>query len=291
MSSRRADTAHLIGADKSRLKRSFAWAKSSLLDALYRSRIAIIPEWRLGTFPFVQHVRAVFSQRNIDMVLDVGANVGGFSQMLRKQVGFHSQIVSFEPVSSSFARLRARAASDTKWSVHQIALGSAAATATINVTTASEFASFLSPKETNLFPEWNRVERRETASVCRLDDFMLANHIDPKRAYLKIDTQGFDLEVLKGCTGIINVLEAIQVELSFRPIYKETPSYIEVLSVLSRMGFVISGMYPINLTNMMAIEMDCILVRDTGDDPLRTVTNASLVKRGVLIPRALKRPS
>jgi len=259
--------------------------KHSIVNLLHRSRIAVIPEWRLGAFPFVQQMRAVISQREIGMVLDVGANVGTFSRIVRNEVGFKGQIISFEPVSSSFAVLRSRAEADRNWLVFQTALGSTTCKSTINVTAASEFASFLAPKVGNVYPEWNRVERREIVSVSRLDDFLFANQITPKRAYLKIDTQGFDLEVLKGASGAIASIEAIQIELSMRAIYDNTPNYTEVLSELSRMGFVVSGMFPINLTDMMAIEMDCILVRETADDPLRTMTYASVMKRGVLLPR------
>lgn len=256
---------------------------------LYRYRAAIIPEWRLGDFPFTQHLKAVFLERDIEVVLDVGANVGQFAQLLRNPVGFKGPIISFEPVSSSFALLSSLAESDHNWSVFQSALGSTSGASTINVTAASEFSSLLTPKIGNVFPEWSHVERREAVSVSRLDDFLCANHINPRRAYLKIDTQGFDLEVLKGAPITLNAVEAIQIELSMRPLYDGAPSYFQVLSELSGMGFAISTMFPINLTNMMAIEMDCILVRETPDDSRRTRTYASLLKSGILIPRRFGR--
>ena len=50
------------------------------------------------------HLRNVFDRYRIDVVLDVGANLGQFGTMIRK-AGYRGHIYSFEPVTASFERL------------------------------------------------------------------------------------------------------------------------------------------------------------------------------------------
>ena len=70
--------------------------------------------------------------RNIDVVLDVGANVGQFGASLRAQ-GYRGKIVSYEPISTVYQTLAATTAMDLEWDINNFALGLKAESATINV--------------------------------------------------------------------------------------------------------------------------------------------------------------
>ena len=48
----------------------------------------VIPSWRLKAFEHARHLRRLFGQLDIDTVLDVGANDGGYRELLRDFVGF-----------------------------------------------------------------------------------------------------------------------------------------------------------------------------------------------------------
>src|SRR5580704_2367040 len=67
--------------------------------------------------------RLLFSQFEIDLVLDIGANCGQFAQQCRAN-GYRGEIISFEPASSAHASLVLAAAADPLWTVaDRVALG------------------------------------------------------------------------------------------------------------------------------------------------------------------------
>ena len=68
----------------------------------------VIPSWRLKSFEHARHLRRLFDQLQIDTVLDVGANEGGYCELLRDFVGFKGHVVSFEPVPAVYRRARKR---------------------------------------------------------------------------------------------------------------------------------------------------------------------------------------
>src|SRR4051794_23129302 len=74
----------------------------------------------------------MFGHHGIDLVLDVGANDGGFAGDIRA-FGYTGRIVSFEPLAEAFAGLCRRAAVDEKWSGVQAALGARREALDINV--------------------------------------------------------------------------------------------------------------------------------------------------------------
>src|SRR5262249_39212648 len=65
---------------------------------------------------------AVLPSRHVDLVLDVGANVGQFGAQLR-EYGYTGEILSFEPLEEVFATLAANVAADPKWTARKLALG------------------------------------------------------------------------------------------------------------------------------------------------------------------------
>ena len=82
------------------------------------------------------------------------------------------------------------------------------------------------------------------------------------RLLVKLDTQGFDLEVLAG--GNITLSKALcsQVEVSFVPIYQNVPSYNTVLQAFEALGFCVTNFSP-NMGSdrgLVAIDFDCFMV-------------------------------
>ena len=60
--------------------------------------------------------------RRVNLVLDVGANVGQFAQSLRNR-GYAGRIISFEPVKEAFSALENAARGDDLWTASNLALG------------------------------------------------------------------------------------------------------------------------------------------------------------------------
>ncbi len=227
--------------------------------------IDIIGVGNTATFQF--HLAQLLERHEINLVLDIGANDGQFALKLR-EIGFRGRIYSFEPVARSFKRLQAAAAADPDWSVYKIAMGRTAGTAKINVSHATVFSSFLTPNGFGkaTFDEM-RTESSENVQILTLDSF-LEQHVNREaRVFLKMDTQGYDLEVFAGLQARLGQVFGILSELSVRPIYEDMPDYLQALAEYRNRGFTVSAMFPVNRSaDLSLIELDCFLVRP---EPLR----------------------
>jgi FkbM family methyltransferase len=209
------------------------------------------------------HLHAVLSGLAINCVLDVGGHHGAFAGLVR-EAGFRGFIASFEPVSDSFEVLATESRKDPSWEVHQVALGSRSATIDLNVTRDERFSSFRRPSTyaRRSFPE-SAVGRQENVDVRRLDEvFPEVVPVRNPRVFLKIDTQGWDLEVLEGATDCLGVIQAVQSEMAVKAVYEGAPTYLEAIPRLNELGFELSGIYPVvRDAQLRIVELDCVFIR------------------------------
>lgn len=211
------------------------------------------------------HLASIFSKYSIDCVLDVGANSGQYGESLRK-FGYDGWIISFEPVESVFNQLIDFAKGDEKWICKNVALGDKAETRLMNVYGNTLFSSFLDASEYSK-KTWKSLDNVnfEEVSVVRLDDIFLPdihNRTSSNNYYLKLDTQGYDINVFRGGLNSLDKVCAMQSELSLIHVYEKMSSPYETLNEFHSRGFSISGMYPINREDSLAvIEYDCVLVK------------------------------
>ena len=213
------------------------------------------------------HLKTVLHTLDVGVVIDVGANNGGYGRTLR-QLGFKGRIVSFEPVKNCFDDLTRISAHDPDWHCHNFALGAEKKQMTIHVPSSSDFASFLtvSDKARQIWnDDFSKVVSQEV-QIQRLDE-VFQDLILPlkkeKSIFLKMDTQGFDLEVIKGGQGILDQITGLQSELSVFPIYDQMPDYITAFSLFKECGFEVSGIYPVSRDRetLTVVEFDCVMLR------------------------------
>jgi len=208
------------------------------------------------------HLRLLLGELGIDHVLDVGANVGQYGRMLRS-IGYTGKITSFEPVGTAFAALQTTINGDDKWDAVNIALGAEPGYATIHVTHSQVYASMLLP--TTAQPgSPSDIDYDEKVSIHRLDE-VYADTVDVGASVLlKLDTQGFDLFVLKGATGCLDNVLAIQTEISVVPLYEGMPTWIESMSRLAELGFEPTGLFPVTYADTFrSVEFDLVTARTT----------------------------
>jgi FkbM family methyltransferase len=212
-----------------------------------------------------RHLAELLTRYEVNCVLDVGANAGQYATMLRR-IGYRGHIVSFEPVPQFFTELAANAAPDARWSVHNLALGSADDTADMNVT-RNTLSSLLPASE---YGERRFQSLRRPATlrvpVRRLDgvlDEILPPGLDRPRIFLKLDTQGYDVRAFEGLGERHRDVVAMQSEVALLRIYEGMPRLPEALSTYERAGFEVSGMFPVNRDGgtLRILEYDCLLVR------------------------------
>ena len=207
----------------------------------------------------------LLERNGIDLVVDVGANEGQFGRRLRRI--YAGDIISFEPVSAAFTQLATMADHDPRWTLSRGALGSTDTTATIHVCSDTSFSSFLVPNEFSRARfRRSAVESEEVVCVRRLEDVLeelVGRQLAHKRLFLKLDTQGCDLDVFKGLGRCAPYVKVLQSEVSLVPIYDGMPHWTKSLEAYEESGFHVAGMFPVTRTKSgRVIEYDCVLVRD-----------------------------
>jgi FkbM family methyltransferase len=173
----------------------------------------------------------------VDLVVDVGANSGQYASGLRA-AGYRGRIVSFEPLSEPYGRLAAASSEDGNWECRQLALGRRSGSATIHVSEDSRNSSIFAVGDRHLqaVPD-SRPVGAETVRIERLDDLWPAIVQDAQCPYLKMDTQGSELDVLCGATRMLDAIALVEVELSLVAVYDSAPVFADVHRLLARHGF------------------------------------------------------
>lgn len=177
------------------------------------------------------------TEEAITLVLDVGANGGQYAQELRR-AGYAGRIVSFEPVRAAFDVLARSSSDDPLWSCRRLALGEADGQANINVSANLWSSSLLPMTQRHLCaaPD-SRYVSAEPVTIRRLDSVSGELIHDDDRVLLKLDTQGYELPVLRGAGDVLTLVAAIEAEISLTPLYESQALLPDVLSELSSLGF------------------------------------------------------
>jgi len=181
----------------------------------------------------------------IDLVLDVGANVGQYAEALRAE-GFRGRIVSFEPTSDAFISLERKTARDEGWLCERMALSDADGERPINLSANSWSSSFLALASQHLksAPE-SRYIGSELVMTSRLDSvFPRLVLRDDERTFLKLDVQGDELSVLRGGELTLARVNALECEVSIVALYEGQPLIGEMLEYLSRQAFELVALEP-----------------------------------------------
>lgn len=216
--------------------------------------------WRLVEPDQLQRFLKHFA---VDCVFDVGANEGQYAAMLR-EIGYAGLIVSFEPNPTVAAIARARASRDPRWIVNEVALDSSVRRTEFNVMAASQFSSLRTAADRSggSFVDETRITRKVSIETVRLDDIFasLQQSHGFDRPFLKLDTQGHDVEVVKGAVASIDRFVGLQSELALSQIYADAPDYHSALLYYRELGFRLSGLIPNNAGHFPDLhEVDCLM--------------------------------
>lgn len=176
----------------------------------------------------------------ITLVLDVGANTGQFAFGLRRR-GFGGDIVSFEPLSRAHEVLERAAKHDGRWHVHpRIAIGDADGEVQLNIARNSVSSSVLPMLGRHLSAAANSVYvGHELVPVARLDALASGYAPSGTRFFVKIDTQGYEWQVLDGAPETLRRARGVLCELSLVPLYEGQRLWREVVDRLEAEGFVL----------------------------------------------------
>ena len=218
---------------------TLAWIKRCL-----HRRGILIDRLSVVTSPDLRLV-AMLAAHAADLVIDVGANTGGYATSLRS-AGFGGRILSFEPLMAAHAALAAASRTDANWAIaDRMALGDRDGSVSINVAGNSASSSIREMLEAHrsAAPESAYVGR-EDVDVRRLDGVRHPFLDSSVRPFLKIDTQGYEAEVLEGAAGMLDRLCGVQLELTLSPLYEGQLLWRALVDRLEAAGFGLWGIVP-----------------------------------------------
>lgn len=200
-------------------------------------------EWVDRDFPRLAHM---LKSHGVSTVLDVGANVGQFARSLLDG-GYDGRIISFEPIPEAHAALVSAAANfSSRWIVAPpVAISDRAGVAHFHVSLnlASSSLRAVLDASVRAAPESGVASQIEVRTE-RLDVLLQDLNVDSARAFLKIDTQGTEDDVLRGAGEALSELIGVKLEMSLQQLYDgQAPAYV-LDGLLREQGFEAWGLEP-----------------------------------------------
>jgi FkbM family methyltransferase len=202
----------------------------------------------------------VCEHQAVTLVVDVGASGGEWATSLRLG-GYNGRLVSYEPQAVEFSKVATRAADDPLWVAHRLAIGRDERELSLSVSRDSRWSSFLPLLIRNGQSDVVGEERVRTVRLdVALGDVVTADD----RVFLKLDVQGFEMEVLAGAPILLPQVVAAYVEVILAPLYAGQPSREELFSALESAGLRLAGVESgyIGPDNGEELYFDALFVRD-----------------------------
>lgn len=208
----------------------------------------------MGLDPFRDMRRLVESPHPV--IFDVGANSGQTIRSLRQRFPV-GEIHAFEPAETAFAELQANCGHLPEVQLNQSALGSEPGEYEFYEMDSSPMSSFLPLGRDG----WSRVVRTVRTKVTTLDDYCSSHGIESIEV-LKSDTQGYDLEVLRGARRMLEAgrVHLVYMEVNFAEIYESLPRLDEIFGFLADRGYALVSFYRFQFQHDRASWTDAMFV-------------------------------
>jgi FkbM family methyltransferase len=200
---------------------------------------------------------------NVRTVLDIGANRGQFS-LLALEIFPDAEVYAFEPLRTEYAVAQQVLGREPRWHGHQVAIGEAVEELTMHVAGAADSSSLLpiGPEQTRLHPQ-TRESGRETVKVVPLHHVVAADQLH-RPVLMKIDVQGFEAAVIRGSAGLLEHVDVVYCECSFRELYVGQPLATDIISLLTDAGFAWTGLHDVAYEGGTAVQADFVFERPSA---------------------------
>jgi len=201
-----------------------------------------------------------------DLVIDVGANNGQFYNLCRK-AGYNGMIWCVEPSPSQYENIQTLLSDDVNSQCFNYGISDKAGILKLSVSgKIGDLSSFLN--QNKLYEE----RFRSGSTTCEVDvevinlERLIKSEQTKKykKIFLKTDTQGMDLKVIKSLGSFLkdNSLVAIKSEMSVKQIYDESSTHWEILDLIKSLR--LEPLYFEHISRMdnyELIEYDAIFTR------------------------------
>lgn len=211
-----------------------------------------------------KRLNRILKVHKIDSLFDIGANTGQFGSELRAN-SYQGKIISFEPLLEAHKKLTEAASKDNNWFVHKRgAIGSESGEIEINVAGNLASSSILEMNDLHVqaAPYTNKIGT-EKVPIWRLDD-VASDYLDEDSKYfIKIDTQGYEYQVMQGAEKMLFQCKVLQTELSLVELYSGQVLFEDMLKYIKGLGFELWGLEPafVDSSTGRTLQVDAIFVK------------------------------
>jgi FkbM family methyltransferase len=193
---------------------------------------------------------------NTPVIFDVGANVGQTTRISRELFP-NATIHAFEPGSEAFRQLSAALQGQPGIFLHQTAVGAAPGTIDLHENDNNTMSSVLPLGKEG----WGSIQQVRSVEMTTVDQVAAKHGID-RITILKSDTQGYDLEVMKGASALMaeERIDCVFYEIIFSELYSGMPRFDEAIRLLLDRGFVLAGIHDIHSKGGIAAWADALFI-------------------------------
>ena len=171
-------------------------------------------------------------------IIDVGASIGIFTKAANYLYP-EAKIYSFEPLNSSFSKMKSLIGNNKNIKMYNFALGEKNGRILINKSKYEYSSSIfdMSDIHKNAFP-YTAESTKQEIDVKILDEVFYNESLE-RPILIKLDVQGYELNVLEGATNFLKKCDYIIIELSFKELYIGQPLFNDIYSFLINNNFIL----------------------------------------------------
>lgn len=199
------------------------------------------------------------------VILDIGGGIGASLKLFTENFP-GKRILVFEPVAENFRTIQKRFPSSSNIEFVNCAAGNENTEKQINLAgriTSSSLLALSSDPGSRVFNESNLGKQgTETIKMVRLDDFLEDRSM--RIGIMKIDVQGYELNVLKGARTTLNRTDLVVLEANNHDGYKGSAKYYETDQFLRERGFTLYDIIPSIVDNGKLKEWDMIFMNNSS---------------------------
>jgi FkbM family methyltransferase len=197
------------------------------------------------------------------VIYDIGANIGTWT-CLAKSVFPSARVEAFEPLEMHGARFPDWTSTWTESvRLHRLALGTTEATVAMNVMDLPDASSLLALTELGARDFHTQGRTRVDVPLVPLDAYVERHSLAPPHL-IKLDVQGYELEVLRGGERCLAHAQAVICEVSFQNFYHGQATYLDLMNYLHARGFSLHALGTDTALGIPLSQADALFVRNRG---------------------------
>lgn len=188
-----------------------------------------------GIYATIELKELIKGIKTPETIIDIGSNKGQFILLIEK-IYPNKNIYSFEPIKEMIDKQKKFFAYKNNIIFHNVALGSSTTLKEFLITARMDSSSFLKiVSDKNKSKNYDIVENRNI-QINTLDNLLINEKISHP-VLIKIDVQGYELEVLRGANNLLKKTDYLLLEVSKNEMYQNQPIEKVIVEYLKNLNF------------------------------------------------------